>query len=76
MVLITKLNDIQKHHFNDFFLIMIYAALQETTLMVLYIVNWYILLLSLFLFSMLLGVVMRKTLFYKLCALLSFLSHL
>lgn len=55
---------------------MIYAALQETTLMVLYIVNWYILLLSLVLFSMLLGVVMRKTLFYKLCALLSFLSHL
>lgn len=75
--LVTKLNDIKKHHFNYFLLIMFYAALHETTLMVLYIVNWYILLFFFFcfvLFSMLLGVVMRKTLFYKLCALLSFLS--
>lgn len=42
--LVTKLNDIKKHHFNYFLLIMFYAALHETTLMVLYIVNWYILL--------------------------------
>lgn len=48
--LVTKLNDIKKHHFNYFLLIMFYAALHETTLMVLYIVNWYILL---FFFSVL-----------------------